>query len=191
MTAQVLKSPVSKLPPEDQAAALGALQAARDGRARGDGPAPESPDWREYVKIVGVLKRFGALDDEHRVTELGGLVAAVKGDNELLLALALLDEATLAVAERGSAGEFAALCSAFVSEVGSRPGVFVDYGPSPSVAAAVGAGAGINMIGPEVASVSTLRTSEYPRRAPRGVAATVPRTVKLAPRGVAATLGAS
>ena len=45
--------------------------------------------------ITGVLKKFDAIDEDNTVTQLGALVASIKGDNELLLALALLDEATV------------------------------------------------------------------------------------------------
>ena len=40
-------------------------------------------------------KKFDAIDGDNTVTQLGALVASIKGDNELLLALALLGEATL------------------------------------------------------------------------------------------------
>jgi len=121
----LLASPIAQLTPEAQRQVLETRKERKESR--------ESPDWRGFVAITSVLRKFEALDGDHCVTRLGALVAAVKGDNELLLALALLDEATLEVATEGSPDEFAALCSCFVSEVGSRPGAFVDYGPTPRV----------------------------------------------------------
>ena len=125
----LLASPIAQLPQEQQRQVLETRRERRESR--------ESPDWRSFVAITGVLKKFDAIDEDNTVTQLGALVASIKGDNELLLALALLDEATLEVATEGSPDEFAALCSAFVSEVGSRPGAFVDYGPTPRVRRAV------------------------------------------------------
>jgi superfamily II RNA helicase len=125
----LLASPIAQLPPEKQKQVLETRRERKESR--------ESPDWRSFVAITGVLKKFDAIDEDNTVTQLGALVASIKGDNELLLALALLDEATLEVAAEGSPDEFAALCSAFVSEVGSRPGAFVDYGPTPRVRRAV------------------------------------------------------
>ena len=126
---ELLQSPIAQLPPEKQRQVLETRRERKESR--------ESPDWRSFVAITGVLKKFDAIDEDNTVTQLGALVASIKGDNELLLALALLDEATLEVATEGSPDEFAALCSAFVSEVGSRPGAFVDYGPTPRVRSAV------------------------------------------------------
>lgn len=121
----LLASPIAQLTPEAQRQVLETRKERTESR--------ESPDWRGFVAITSVLRAFEALDEGYKVTRLGALVAAVKGDNELLLALALLDGATLEVATEGSPDEFAALCSYFVSEVGSRPGAFVDYGPTPRV----------------------------------------------------------
>ena len=125
----LLQSPIAQLPQEQQKQVLETRRERKESR--------ESPDWRSFVAITSVLRKFDAIDEDHTVTQLGALVASIKGDNELLLALALLDEATLEVATQGSPDEFAALCSAFVSEVGSRPGAFVDYGPTPKVRRAV------------------------------------------------------
>ena len=125
----LLQSPIAQLPQEQQKQVLETRRERKESR--------ESPDWKSFVAITSVLRQFDAIDGDNTVTQLGALVASIKGDNELLLALALLDEATLEVATQGTPDEFAALCSAFVSEVGSRPGAFVDYGPTPKVRRAV------------------------------------------------------
>jgi superfamily II RNA helicase len=137
----VLASPVSQLAPDKQLEALeayGALRAANEApRPPAELPAPDaprapSPAWRRFETLVDVLERFGAVEDG-APTALGDLVASVNGDNELLLATCLLDDATLDVATGGSPAEVAALFSAFVCEIGDRRGVFVDYGPSAKV----------------------------------------------------------
>ena len=137
----VLASPVSQLAPDKQLEALeayGALKAANEAPRppvelpAPDAPRPPSPAWRRFETLVGVLERFGAVE-AGAPTALGDLVASVNGDNELLLATCLLDDATLDVATNGSPAEVAALFSAFVCEIGDRRGVFVDYGPSAKV----------------------------------------------------------
>ena len=75
-----------------------------------------------FVAITGVLKKFDAIDEDNTVTQLGALVASIKGDNELLLALALLDEATLRLQQKDRPTSSRPYVPPFVSEVGSRPG---------------------------------------------------------------------
>jgi len=57
----------------------------------------QSQHWREFIEICEVLETFGALDN-YQPTSLGETAAAIRGDNELWLGLALrsghLDELT-------------------------------------------------------------------------------------------------
>ena len=50
--------------------------------------------WEEFVHLIEILQRFGCLD-ELKPTYLGQIAAAVRGDNELWLGLALASGAAL------------------------------------------------------------------------------------------------
>ena len=88
--------------------------------------------WQEFVSIMAVLEYFGGLD-ESRPTELGEIAAAIRGDNELWLGLAL------------ASGEFdtltppqlASACAALVTE-STRPDTWAAFDPSPAVETALG-----------------------------------------------------
>jgi len=83
--------------------------------------------WQEFTKLMEILREFDALepsDEQGRVfpTELGQMAAAIRGDNELWLGLALasgeLDDL--------EPHQLAAACAALVTEV-SRPDVWSDF----------------------------------------------------------------
>jgi len=83
--------------------------------------------WQEFTKLMDILREFGCLespDEDGRVmpTEMGQVAAAIRGDNELWLGLALasgeLDDL--------EPHHLAAACAALVTEV-SRPDVWSDF----------------------------------------------------------------
>ena len=83
--------------------------------------------WQEFLHIMEILQYFGGLQD-NRPTDLGEIAAAMRGDNELWLGLAL------------ASGQFnlleppqlAAACAALVTE-NSRPDSWCTYSPSSLV----------------------------------------------------------
>ncbi|HLO49699.1 MAG TPA: RNA helicase [Kamptonema sp.] len=83
--------------------------------------------WEEFLNLIAILQSFGCLDGL-TPTVLGKACAAIRGDNELWLGLALMS------------GEFneldphhlAAACAALVTEV-SRPDSWTRYNLSPEV----------------------------------------------------------
>jgi len=88
--------------------------------------------WQEFVSIMSVLEHFGGLKD-NQPTDLGEVAAAIRGDNELWLGLALasgeLDDLT--------PPQLAAACAALVTE-STRPDTWTNYEPSPPVESALG-----------------------------------------------------
>ncbi|NJN48714.1 MAG: DEAD/DEAH box helicase [Alkalinema sp. RL_2_19] len=80
--------------------------------------------WQEFLSLIEILQHFGCLAD-FKPTRLGEATAAIRGDNELWLGMALMS------------GEFdhlgphhlAACCAALVVEV-SRPDTWTRYGIS-------------------------------------------------------------
>lgn len=88
--------------------------------------------WQEFLDIMAVLQHFDALVDT-KPSPLGEMSAAIRGDNELWLGLAL---------ESGALNEltppqFAAACAALVSE-NSRPDSWCMYQASVAVEEALG-----------------------------------------------------
>lgn len=87
--------------------------------------------WEEFLNLIEILQRFGCLN-ELVPTHLGQVAAAIRGDNELWLGLALVS------------GEFdqldphhlAAAVAALVTE-NTRPDTWVRYALSPEVEAAL------------------------------------------------------
>lgn len=83
--------------------------------------------WQEFLALIEILEYFDCLED-FKPTRLGEATAAIRGDNELWLGLAIMS------------GEFdhlaphhlAACCAAVVVEV-SRPDIWVRYGISENV----------------------------------------------------------
>jgi superfamily II RNA helicase len=88
--------------------------------------------WQEFLNLMEVLGAFGCLEAA-KPTPLGQVAAAIRGDNELWLGLAL------------ASGEFdaldpqylAAACAALVTEI-SRPDHWTSYDPSSEVETALG-----------------------------------------------------
>ncbi len=88
--------------------------------------------WQEFVNIMAVLTHFGALEEDHP-TPLGEIAAAIRGDNELWLAIALASGEL----DHLSPAQLAAACAALVVE-NSRPDTWSNYDPSASVLDALG-----------------------------------------------------
>ena len=90
--------------------------------------------WQEFLDIMDVLKHFGALDaTDNRPTELGEMAAAIRGDNELWLALALASGEF----DHLDAPQFATAFAALVTE-NSRPDSWCRYKLSGGVEEALG-----------------------------------------------------
>ncbi|MBD0267950.1 MAG: DEAD/DEAH box helicase [Cyanobacteria bacterium Co-bin8] len=87
--------------------------------------------WQEFLSITEILDYFGCLED-HKPTSMGEVAAAIRGDNELWLALALasgeLDHLTPA--------QLAAACAALVTET-ARPDSWSDYSLSSTAVEAL------------------------------------------------------
>jgi superfamily II RNA helicase len=66
--------------------------------------------WQQFMALVGVLQDFNCLQ-EYQPTDSGEVVAALRGDNELWLALALLSGECQGCAPHHLAGVVAALVS--------------------------------------------------------------------------------
>jgi superfamily II RNA helicase len=88
--------------------------------------------WSEFVSLMEILDNFHCLeqteDGEWRPTDLGQVAAAMRGDNELWLGLAIASGELDELAPH----HFAAACAALVTEV-SRPDQWSDYTTSPEV----------------------------------------------------------
>jgi superfamily II RNA helicase len=83
--------------------------------------------WQEFVNIMAVLEHFGCLQDS-QPTPLGETAAAIRGDNEIWLGLAL-DSGGF---DRLLPSQLAAACAALVTE-SARPDTWVDYEHSAPV----------------------------------------------------------
>ncbi len=87
--------------------------------------------WQEFVHLIEILQRFGCLD-ELKPTPLGQVAAAVRGDNELWLGLALASGELDNLAPH----HLAAAVAALVSET-PRPDSWVRYALSSEVESAL------------------------------------------------------
>ncbi|MEO0985418.1 MAG: DEAD/DEAH box helicase [Cyanobacteria bacterium J06639_14] len=87
--------------------------------------------WQEFVSIMEVLTHFGGVQDS-RPTTLGEVAAAIRGDNELWLGLALASEHLDAL----TPPQLASACAALVTE-STRPDTWSAYDPSPTVESAL------------------------------------------------------
>jgi len=83
--------------------------------------------WQEFLGLIEILKEFNCLED-FVPTEVGQTTAAIRGDNELWLGLALMSGEL----EGLSAVYFASACAALVTEV-SRPDSWTRFDPAPEV----------------------------------------------------------
>ncbi|MBU6230113.1 MAG: DEAD/DEAH box helicase [Cyanobacteria bacterium REEB459] len=88
--------------------------------------------WQEFLHIMAVLKHFGALVD-NRPSELGEIAAAIRGENELWLALALASGEF----DQLQPAQLAAACAALVTE-NSRPDSWCRYQLSAQVEETLG-----------------------------------------------------
>ncbi len=77
--------------------------------------------WDEFMALIDILREFNALDDL-APTPLGEAVAALRGDNELWLGLALCSGELDSLEPQ----QFAGACEAISTEV-SRPDLWSDY----------------------------------------------------------------
>jgi superfamily II RNA helicase len=87
--------------------------------------------WQEFASIMAVLTHFGALKGD-RPSELGEIAAAIRGDNELWLGLALASGEL----DRLTAPQLASTCTALTVE-SNRPDTWTAYEPSPVVESAL------------------------------------------------------
>jgi superfamily II RNA helicase len=83
--------------------------------------------WDEFVALIEILRRFGCLDDL-TPTVLGQATAAIRGDNELWIGLALMSGDL----DHLDPHHLAAACAALVTEV-SRPDTWTRYDVSNPV----------------------------------------------------------
>lgn len=88
--------------------------------------------WNAFLQLIEVLQRFDCLDGLVP-TPSGQAVAAIRGDNELWLGLALMSGEL----DRLDPHHFAATCAALSTEV-SRPDIWTNYSLSPEVEQALG-----------------------------------------------------
>ncbi|QEY33556.1 DEAD/DEAH box helicase [Synechococcus sp. RSCCF101] len=82
--------------------------------------------WETFLALIGILQQFGCLDDLEP-TEIGRSVAALRGDNELWLGLALMSGHLDAL----EPPELAAVLEAISTEV-SRPDLWSGFPPPPA-----------------------------------------------------------
>ncbi len=87
--------------------------------------------WQEFVSIMAVLEYFDCLA-ENQPTPLGETAAAIRGDNEVWLGLALASGEF----DRLTPSQLAAACASLVTE-NARPDTWVDYEYSASVESAL------------------------------------------------------
>ncbi|MEB3210463.1 MAG: DEAD/DEAH box helicase, partial [Leptolyngbyaceae bacterium] len=87
--------------------------------------------WQEFLNLIHVLQHFDCLNDTE-TTALGQIAAAIRGDNELWLGLAIASGAF----DHLEPHQFASACSALVTEV-TRPDTWSYIDPSDAVASAL------------------------------------------------------
>ena len=83
--------------------------------------------WQEFVSLMQILENFECLTDDGP-TELGQMAAAIRGDNELWLGLALASGEF----DRLEPQQFAAACAGILME-NSRPDTWIRYQPTNPV----------------------------------------------------------
>lgn len=87
--------------------------------------------WRQFLDLISVLRHFDCLNDV-TPTNLGQMAAALRGDNELWLGLAIASGAL----DHLDPHHIAAVSAGLVTEV-SRPDLWVAYEPSEEIATAM------------------------------------------------------
>jgi superfamily II RNA helicase len=88
--------------------------------------------WHEFLSLVEILQEFGALDGL-QPTVLGQATAAIRGDNELWLGLAVMSGDL----NHLDPHHLATVCAGLVTEI-SRPDSWTRYGISPAVLEVLG-----------------------------------------------------
>lgn len=83
--------------------------------------------WEEFLNLMAILEAFGGLEND-RPTNFGKMAAAIRGENELWLALALGSGEF----DHLPPHQFAAACAAIVTEI-TRPDTWTRYRTSKSV----------------------------------------------------------
>ena len=100
-----------------------------EGEGGGEGSAVAVDEtWQQFQAVCDVLRVYGALEG-YAATELGELVGALSGDNELWLALVLIE---VAAAPQLRPPQLAAVLAATLDER-ARPGAYVGFRPSDEV----------------------------------------------------------
>ncbi|MDY6940303.1 MAG: RNA helicase [Cyanobacteriota bacterium] len=88
--------------------------------------------WEEFLDLIEILHTFGCLQESLAPTPQGESTAAIRGDNELWLGLAL----TSGELDGLDPHHFAAACAALVTEI-SRPDTWTNYPVAPEVGEAL------------------------------------------------------
>jgi len=88
--------------------------------------------WHEFQQLIKLLTHFDCLDPLMKPTQLGEVAAAIRGDNELWLGLAL----TSGQLDRLAPHHLASAAAALTTEV-SRPDLWTNYHASEEVETAL------------------------------------------------------
>lgn len=84
--------------------------------------------WQDFLDLIDILLEFSCLEESMQPTELGEAIAALRGDNELWLGLALMSHEF----EDLEMHQFAAACAGVTVEV-TRPDAWTAFDVSPEV----------------------------------------------------------
>ena len=112
---------------------LGASAADELGSLEAQSASGRGGVWEQFLAVAQVLQTYGALDAQGNTTAFGELVGALSGDNELWLALVMIE---VADKETLTPPQLAALLSSTLDER-MRPNSYVAYAPSDEVLDAV------------------------------------------------------
>ncbi|MGD1902201.1 MAG: DEAD/DEAH box helicase [Geitlerinemataceae cyanobacterium] len=88
--------------------------------------------WQDFLDLIDILLEFSCLEESMQPTELGEAIAALRGDNELWLGLALMSHEF----EDLEMPQFTAACAAVTVEV-TRPDAWTAIDPSREVLGAL------------------------------------------------------
>ena len=84
--------------------------------------------WQDFLDLIDILLEFSCLEPSMQPTELGEAIAALRGDNELWLGLALMSHEF----EELDMHQFAAACAGVTIEI-TRPDAWTAFTVSPEV----------------------------------------------------------
>eukprot|EP00186_Timspurckia_oligopyrenoides_P002392 CAMPEP_0182441718 /NCGR_PEP_ID=MMETSP1172-20130603/701_1 /TAXON_ID=708627 /ORGANISM="Timspurckia oligopyrenoides, Strain CCMP3278" /LENGTH=1110 /DNA_ID=CAMNT_0024636191 /DNA_START=480 /DNA_END=3812 /DNA_ORIENTATION=+ len=90
---------------------------------------PSNSSWNDFMSVVRILQEFGYIDENHKVTSLGKLGAAVRTENEIWLSTVLTSEEIQNLYPQ----QFAAALSAVISDSRMRNDVYLDFELSPEL----------------------------------------------------------